>query len=91
MSESTLRTEHSRPASYLDAFLVESVLVEVEDGRLDGAGGRQHGQADVDGVAPLGIQNDDLLTFAIRSSFLEGQRDGHKWTTSGWVELCGIF
>lgn len=44
---------NSRHASYLDALFVESVLVEVEDGRLDGAGRRQHGQADVDGVAPL--------------------------------------
>lgn len=60
-------------ASYLDALLVERVLVKVEDGRLDGAGRGQHGQADVDGVAPLGIQNDDLLTFAIRCSFLGDQ------------------
>lgn len=60
-------------ASYLDALLVECVLVKVEDGRLDGAGRGEHGQANVDGVAPLGIQNNNLLTFAVRCRFLGDQ------------------
>lgn len=58
---------------HLYALLVERVLVEVEDGRLDSARRRQHRQADVDGVTPLGIQNDDLLALAVCCCFL-----GHK-------------
>lgn len=61
--------------SHLYALLVERVLVKVEDGRLDGARRRKHRQTDVDGVAPLGIQNDDLLTLAVGCCFLE-----HKYT-----------
>lgn len=81
-----------RRPSHLDALLVESVLVKVEDGRLDGAGRGQHGQADVDGVAPLGIQHDDLLTFAVRRGFLGDQRDAQNWPTdsiSSGKSLCG--
>lgn len=78
----------SRRVSYLDALLVESVLIKVEDGRLDGAGRRQHGQANVDGVAPLGIQNDDLLTFAVCCSFLGDQRDDQKWLTDR--KVCSV-
>lgn len=61
--------------SHLYALLVERVLVKVKDGRLDGARRRKHRQTDVDGVAPLGIQNDDLLTLAVCCCFL-----GHKYT-----------
>ena len=60
----------NRLLPHLDALLVQGVLVEVEDGGLDGAGRRQHGQADVDGVAALGVQNDDLLSFAFNCCFL---------------------
>lgn len=66
--------------SYLYALLVERILVKVEDGRLDGARGRKHGQANVDGVAPLGIQNDDLLTLAVCCCFL-GDRLTDRVTT----------
>lgn len=44
-----------RRSPHLDALLVQRVLVEVDDGGLDGAWRREHGQTDVDGVAPLGI------------------------------------
>lgn len=62
---------HTVCLSHLDALLVERILIEVEDGRLDGARRRQNRQADVDGVTPLGIQNDDLLSLAVRCRFLE--------------------
>lgn len=60
--------------SHLDALLVERVLIKVKDGRLDGARGRKHCQTDVDGVAPLRIQNNDLLPFAVCCCFL-----GHRF------------
>lgn len=60
--------------SHLDALLVERVLIKVKDGRLDGARRRKHCQTDVDGVAPLRIQNNDLLPLAVRCCFL-----GHKF------------
>lgn len=58
-------------SSHLYALLVERVLVEVKYGRLDSSRRRQHRQPDVDGVTPLGIQDDDLLPLAVRCCFLE--------------------
>lgn len=52
---------------YLDALLVQCILVEVEDGGLDGAGVGKDRQADVDGVASFGIQDDDFLPLAVHS------------------------
>lgn len=60
----------TRCVAHLYALLVEGVLVKVEDGRLDRARRRQHRQPDVDGVAPLGVQNDDLLALAVCCRFL---------------------
>jgi len=60
----------SSRAAHLYALLVERVLVKVQDGRLDGARRRQHRQTDVDGVTPLGIQDDDLLALAVHCCFL---------------------
>ena len=57
--------------SYLYALLVERVLVKVKYGCLDRSRRRQHRQSDVDGVTPLGIQDDDLLPLAVRCCFLE--------------------
>ena len=57
-------------SAHLYALLGERVLVKVEDGRLDGTRWRQDSQPDVDGVAPLRIQNYDFLTLTILSCFL---------------------
>lgn len=67
--------------SHLYALLVERVLVKVEDGRLDSARRRQHRQTDVDGVTPLGIQNDDLLTLAVCCCFLRHKNT--QWVKAG--------
>lgn len=45
---------------YLDALFADCKLVEVEDGGLDDVDRRQDGHADVDGVAPLWVQNQQL-------------------------------
>lgn len=52
---------------HLDALLVQCILVEVEDGGLDGAGVGEDRQADVDSVAAFGVQDDDFLPFPIHS------------------------
>lgn len=63
-------------AAYLDPLLVQSVLVKVEDGCLDGAGRGEDGQPDVDGIAPFGVQDNNLLSFPIHCCFLS--RDTQK-------------
>lgn len=43
--------------SHLNPFLVNCKFIEVDNCRLDDVYGRQRCQADVDGIAPLGIQD----------------------------------
>lgn len=55
---------------HLDALFVECILIKVQYGGFDGARRRKNRQADVDGVAALGIQNNNLLALPICCGFL---------------------
>ena len=47
--------------TYFDSFLINDGCVHLQNGCLDSARRGQHGEADVDGVGSLCVQNKDLL------------------------------
>ncbi len=59
-----------RKSLYLNPFLGDGKLVEVEDGGLDDVDRRQDGHTDVDGVAPFRVQNQNLRLLVL-SPFLK--------------------
>ena len=46
--------------SYLYALLADGKLIKVEDGGLDDVNRGEHLHPDVQGVAPFGVQDQDL-------------------------------
>lgn len=43
--------------THLYAFFADCIFVKVQDGRLDDVHSGEDGKANVNGIAPLGVQN----------------------------------
>lgn len=66
-TDQTVTRPHTGSHPYLDALFANGKLVKAEDGRLDDVDRRQDGHTDVDGVTPLGVQNQNLGLLGLRS------------------------
>lgn len=60
----------------LNAFPIHHRGVHLENGRPDGAGGRQLGHGDVDRIGPLRVQDYHLLVFVQLVLLLWGRGGG---------------